>query len=109
MLDPLTSSVPDLFRHGPNKKVAPFSHMDVANITPSLAAAIPSQTESFLLLALPVSVPILHGADSTVRGPITEGHVDSFESNLEGSSWWLTTSYSGQPPFKWPFLPTRDP
>jgi hypothetical protein len=27
--------------------------------------------------------------DSTVRGPVNEGHVDCFENNLPGSSWWL--------------------
>ena len=84
-----TDSVPDLFRLGPNKNCIPFTHADVAPVSPGLAAVLPSQTESFLLLALPVLIPILFGAESTVRGPVNEGHVDCFENNLEGSSWWL--------------------
>ena len=84
-----TVLIPDLFRLGPNKNCIPFTHADIAPISPGFAAALPSQTESFLLLALPVSIPILFGADTTVRGPVNEGHVDCFENNLEGSSWWL--------------------
>ena len=81
--------VQDLFRLGPNKNVLPFKHADIATSSPGFVAVIPSQTESYLLLALPVSIPILYGVDLTVCGPVNEGHVDCFENNLPGSSWWL--------------------
>ena len=45
--------------------------------------------DSYLLLTLAILVPILYGADLTVCGPITAGHMGSFENNLKGSSWWL--------------------
>ena len=89
VLVPTTVSIPELFRHGPNKLITPFCHADVVPFSPGFAAALPSQTEQYLLLALPVSIPILYGVDSTVRGPVNEGHVDCFENSLAGSSWWL--------------------
>jgi len=50
---------------------------------------LPSKTEWYLLLALPISIPVLYGVDSTVCGPVNEGQMDCFESYLPGSSWWL--------------------
>lgn len=50
-------SVPDLFCLGPNKNCIPFTHAGVDPISPGFAAVLPSQTESFLLLSLPVSIP----------------------------------------------------
>jgi hypothetical protein len=89
VLVPSNVLVLDLFSRGPNKNVIPFCHTDAVTFAPGFAAALPSQTDSYLLLALPVSIPILYDADSTVRGPINEGHFDCFENSLSGSSWWL--------------------
>ena len=89
VLVPTSVSIPELFRQGPNKHITPFCHADVLPFAPGFAAALPSQTEQYLLMALPVSIPILYGVDSTVRGPVNEGHVDCFENSLAGSSWWL--------------------
>jgi hypothetical protein len=36
-----------------------------------------------------VSISILYGVGSTIRGPVNEGHIDCFENSLAGSSWWL--------------------
>jgi hypothetical protein len=83
------TSVPNLFHQGPNKNVSPFTHADIAEASPGFAAVLPSKLDSYLLLALLVSIPILYGVDSTICCPVTEGHVNCFENNLPGSSWWL--------------------
>lgn len=86
MLDQSETIVPELFHLGPKKNVAPFTHEDVATISSGLATVFPFQTKSYLLLSLPVSIPIFYGDDLTVHGPINKGHIDCFEHNLPGSS-----------------------
>jgi hypothetical protein len=31
----------------------------------------------------------MYGKDSMLHFPVKEGHVNCFENNLPGSSWWL--------------------
>jgi hypothetical protein len=90
VLIPSDVIVPSLFCDNTvNKGIMSFTYADILPLSQGLANHLPSKTASYLLLALPVSIPIMYRTDSTVRGPVKEGHVDCFENNLSGSSWWL--------------------
>jgi hypothetical protein len=68
---PSDATIPGPFwNHSVNKGVMPFAYADILPLLPGLANLLPSKMESYHLLALPASVPIMYGTDSMARGPV---------------------------------------
>jgi hypothetical protein len=67
----------------------PFTKADAEATCPSLAPLLSTGVTTYRLVKLPLCIPINYGVTQVCKGRIDEGHRDAFESNAEGSSFWL--------------------
>ena len=59
VLIPSDTTIPSLFcDNSVNKGMMPFTYVDILPLLQGLANLLPSKMESYLLLALPASIPI---------------------------------------------------
>ena len=66
-----------------------FTKANIKEVSPNLTPLLPMSFTWYCLVKLRLCIPINDGAVQVCTGLIVEGHRNAFESNAEGSSFWL--------------------